>query len=194
MEEINKTYWDKLYKSGKTGWDIGYVSTPLRDYFDQLSDTSIKILVPGAGKGYEVEYLFNTGFKNVYYLDYSEEAIDIFQKRCPEFPIENILTEDFFDHDSHYDLIIELTFFTSIIPENREALAKKMYTLLKPGGKYIGVFFNDIFGYDHPPFGAIKENYIELMKDLFNIKTLDIAYNSIKPRKGRELFFIFEKV
>jgi len=39
----------------------------------------------------------------------------------------------------------------------------------------------------------MKETYLELIKDKFKVKTFEIAYNSIKPRAGRELFFIFVK-
>ena len=39
----------------------------------------------------------------------------------------------------------------------------------------------------------MKETYLELIKDKFSVKTFEVAYNSIKPRAERELFFIFEK-
>jgi hypothetical protein len=65
--------------------------------------------------------------------------------------------------------------------------------LLNPGGKYVGLFLNHDFGNESPPFGAFKENYLELIKDLFDVQLFEPAYNSIKPRAGRELFFIFKK-
>lgn len=190
---INKKYWKSLYDAKTLGWDIGYISTPLKEYFDQLKDRDIKILIPGAGNGYEVAYLNNKGYKNVFYLDYLPEAINSFKKLHPDFPKKRILNEDFFKHRGNYDLIIELAFFTSIIPERREELAKKMYDLLNLGGKYVGLFFNHEFKLNHPPYGAIKETYLELIKDLFEVKTFEPAYNSIKARKDRELFFIFKK-
>ena len=74
---INKAYWERIYESGHIGWDIGYISTPLKEYFDQLTDKNIKILVPGAGTGYEADYLYKNGFKNVFYLDYSNQFNNI---------------------------------------------------------------------------------------------------------------------
>ncbi|NPA44566.1 MAG: methyltransferase [Chlorobi bacterium] len=191
---INKEYWENLYKNKTLGWDIGYVSPPLKAYFDQLKNKEIKILIPGAGNGYEANYLINKGFLNTYYLDYSENAIKSFTENFPNFPKENIIKEDFFKHNKKYDLIIELAFFTSIEPENREELAKKMYNLLNQKGKYVGLFFNHEFKLNKPPFGAMKETYLELIKDLFSVKIMEISYNSIKPREDRELFFIFEKL
>jgi len=192
--KINKEYWENLYKNKTLGWDIGNISPPLKEYFNQLTNKDIKILVPGAGNGYEASCLIDKGFTNTYYLDYSEGAINNFKKLNPNFPKENIIKEDFFKHSEKYDLIIELAFFTSIEPENRDTLAKKMHNLLNIGGKYVGLFFNHEFKLNKPPYGAMKETYLELIKDLFAIKTMEIAYNSIKPRKGRELFFIFEKI
>jgi SAM-dependent methyltransferase len=193
MINLNRSYWDRLYDTGQTGWDIGYVNTPLKVYFDQLSDKSIRVLVPGAGKGYEVDYLFKNGFKNVFWSDFSASAAKYFKNLSPDFPEDQILLKNFFELDETFDLIVESAFFTSVEPEQREQLAHKMFRLLKPGGKYVGLFFNHEFGFDHPPYGAVKETYIELVKELFTIKTLEPAYNSIKARAGRELFFIFEK-
>jgi len=191
--KIDKDYWEKLYEANTLGWDIGYISPPLKEYFNQLTNKSIKILIPGAGNGYEVNYLIEKGFKNTYYLDYSEGAINNFKEKFPKFPKENIIKEDFFKHNKKYDLIIELAFFTSIEPEYRNELAKKMYNLLNIKGKYVGLFFNHEFKLNKPPYGAMKETYLELMENLFKVKTLELANNSIKPRDGRELFFIFEK-
>jgi len=191
--KINKEYWNNLYKNKTLGWDIGYISPPLKKYFDQLKNKNLKILIPGGGSGYEAEYLYKKGFINTFYLDYSEPAISNFKKMYPDFPENQIINQDFFKHYEKYDLIIELAFFTSVEPELREELANKMYELLISGGKYVGLFFNHEFKLNKPPYGAIKETYLELMKNLFNIKTFEPAYNSIKPRAGNELFFIFEK-
>jgi len=68
-----------------------------------------------------------------------------------------------------------------------------MYDLLKPKGKLIGLLFNDTLNNDKPPFGGFKDDYVKLFSPKFNILTMDIAYNSVKPRAGRELFVVFEK-
>jgi thiopurine S-methyltransferase len=194
MMNINKSYWNKLYINNALGWDIGYASPPIKQYIDQLIDKNLKILIPGGGNGYEADYILKKGFKNIRYLDYSESAVSSFKKKFPEFPAEQIFCEDFFEHQNHYDLIIELAFFTSIIPEQRGLLAQKIFDLLNIGGKYVGLFFNHEFKLNEPPFGAIKETYLELLIDKFSVKTFGTSYNSIKPRAGRELFFIFQKL
>lgn len=67
-----------------------------------------------------------------------------------------------------------------------------MSELLKPGGKLIGLLFDRIFE-GGPPFGGDKEEYEQLLKTQFTIKTLEPCYNSIQPRAGTELFMIVEK-
>ncbi|MDH5647012.1 MAG: TPMT family class I SAM-dependent methyltransferase, partial [Candidatus Heimdallarchaeota archaeon] len=63
--EISPANWNKRYADKQTGWDIGSISTPLKQYFDQLTDTSLRLLIPGAGNSYEAEYLYSKGFQNV---------------------------------------------------------------------------------------------------------------------------------
>ncbi len=193
MEIFSPEYWDRQYQEGKTGWDIGYVSPPIKEYIDQLTDKSLNILVPGAGSAWEVEYLFNNDFKNTFLLDFSAESIRRFRERYPDFPEDHILFEDFFEHTGQYDRIIEQTFITSFPPQHRRAFARKVYELLKPGGKFAGLMFNHEFPFDGPPFGGTKKEYVHLFKEGFVIETMEIAYNSIKPRKGRELFMVLRK-
>jgi len=192
-QEYNKEYWQKRYQEGKIGWDIGYITTPIKEYFDQLTNHSINILVPGAGNGHEVEYLFKNNFKNTFLLDFATHSVSSFRKRLPDFPEKQIIIEDFFKHSSKYDLIVELAFFSSLNPKQREDYASKMFDLLKPGGKLIGLLFNHEFDNPFPPFGGTIDKYQKLFEKKFTINKMELAYNSIKPRVGRELFFILEK-
>ncbi len=193
MKKYPPEYWNTAYKEGKTGWDIGYVSTPLKEYFDQLTDKSITILVPGAGNGWEVEYLFKTGFVNTFLLDFSEEAISSFKQRFPDFPENQIIHNDFFKHTGAYDLIVEQTFFSSLPRSFRNAYAEKVFELLKPNGKLVGLLFNHEFPFDNPPFGGSPEEYENLFKPWFEFIQFDTAHNSIKPRSGREHFLLLRK-
>ena len=68
MKKLNKEFWEHRYEQGDIGWDIGYISTPLKEYIDQLKDKELKILVPGAGNAYELIYLVENGFSNVFVI------------------------------------------------------------------------------------------------------------------------------
>lgn len=188
---MDKKFWNNRYLKNKTGWDIGHPSPPIKEYIDQLSDKNTRILIPGCGNAYEAEYLFNKGFENVFLLDIAPLALQHFANRVQQFPKKNLIESDFFQHEGNYDLILEQTFFCAIEPTLRNDYVQNMHKLLKPKGKLVGLLFAEEFGNDHPPFGGTKEEYEQRFKRLFNIKKIEIAYNSIEQRKGRELFIHF---
>ena len=185
-------YWSTRYEENRTGWDIGYPSTPLKDYIDQLTDKTISILIPGAGNAYEATYLFEQGFKNVFIMDISKIPLENFQNQNPSFPKERLLHEDFFEHKGQYDLILEQTFFCSFPPteENRIGYVKKMKALLKPKGKLVGLWFDIPLTGDmvKRPFGGTKALYLEYFEPHFSQVKFEKAYNSIPAREGNELF------
>ena len=194
MMKLNKAFWDNKYINEKLGWDIGYISTPLKSYIDQLADKNLKILIPGAGNGYEVEYLFNRGFANIHVVDIAQQPLDNLKHRIPHFPEDQLIHLDFFElQESNFDLILEQTFFCALDPSLRESYAIKMNNLLREKGKLAGLLFDFPLAEKGPPFGGDINEYKKLFFEHFKIKTLERAYNSIKPRNGNELFFIFEK-
>jgi len=190
-------YWTQRYAENRTGWDIGHVSTPIKEYFDQILDKNIKILIPGAGNAYEAEYLFTKGFRNIFVLDISQTPLDAFAQRVPDFPESQLLLDDFFSVTGSYDLILEQTFFCSFIPttKNRTAYVKQMASLLKPQGKLVGLWFDFPLTKDMEkrPFGGNKALYLSYLQTYFNTKTFEKCFNSIPPRQGNELFGIFIK-
>ena len=92
-----------------------------------------------------------------------------------------------------FDLIIEQTFFCAIDPRLRSSYAKKASEILNLKGKVAGLLFDAILNTTHPPFGGSKTEYLGYFKPYFDIKVMKEAYNSIKPRAGRELFFVIKK-
>lgn len=193
MEKLDANYWTERYLKDDTGWDAKKITTPLKEYVDQLSDNGISILIPGAGNAHELDYLLEKGFKNVYVIDLSEEPLKNIQNRFPDLPASHLIHGDFFEHKGQYDLIIEQTFFCAINPQLRANHAKHMSELLKPKGKLVGVLFNDVLNTDKPPFGGNKQEYIPYFEPYFEFKTFEPCYNSIEPRAGRELFINFVK-
>jgi SAM-dependent methyltransferase len=187
MNEIQE-FWNNRYKENSTGWDLGQVSPPIKEYFDQVFDKNLKIIIPGCGNAHEAEYLHNKGFKNVFLVDIAPLALENFSKRVPDFPKDHLINADFFKHYGQYDIMVEQTFFCAINPTLRKDYAEHAAKILKPGGKLIGLLFDDELTANHPPYGGCKEEYLTYFKPYFEIKTMETAYNSIKPRANRELF------
>lgn len=187
-------YWEVRYAKQEMGWDIGYPSTPLKTYIDQLTNRKLSILIPGAGNAYEAAYLWEQGFENVTVLDIAQAPLDALGKRLPDFPKEQLVNGDFFKHEGQYDLILEQTFFCSFHPseENRLAYFYQMRELLKPGGKLVGLLFNMPIDPERgrPPYGGDIATYHRYFSTDFDLKTMETAHNSIPERAGSELFFI----
>ena len=192
-ESESKSFWVERYAKGETGWDIGSVSEPLKAYIDQITNKELAILVPGAGNAYEAEYLWQSGFRNLVVIDIAEAPLELFSKRVPDFPKQNLICTDFFEHRGKYDLIIEQTFFCAISPDDRLKYAQKCHELLKKKGKLVGLLFDFPLTEAGPPYGGDFASYKIIFADYFDFRSFAPCYNSIKPRLGRELFFIFEK-
>ena len=191
---LNSNYWQTRYENAETGWDLGTVSPPLQAYADQLSGQNLKILIPGAGNAYEAEYFHRKGFAQVYVADFAGAPLNALKQRVPDFPADHLLHQNFFEINDKFDLILEQTFFCAIDPAFRPAYAKKCFELLNPGGKLVGLLFNTVFENPGPPFGGSAEEYRTYFEPYFHFRTFETATNSVKPREGRELFMILEKI
>lgn len=193
MKKLNATYWEENYKNNQTGWDVGGPTQPFVKYFQSLKNKDIRIFIPGCGHAYEAELLFNLGFFNITLLDFSPTARKHFLNRVPNFPKTQYLLGDVFTHQGKYDLILEQTFFCALNPDLRVNYAHKMYSLLAPHGKLVGVLFDHPLSENGPPFGGSITEYQELFKPLFTIKKMERCINSIKPRQNREVFINLER-
>lgn len=196
MPTLNGIYWENRYQQGDTGWDMGSASTPLINYCLQIENKNLKVLIPGCGNAHEAIALANMGFTQIILLDLAPSPLNRFKESYPqliESGVVNLVCEDFFEHQGQYDLILEQTFFCAIHPAERDQYAKTMHQLLKPQGKLAGLLFNFQLTEDGPPFGGNTEGYIGHFSPYFQIHTLEPCHNSIKPREGRELFFILQK-
>jgi SAM-dependent methyltransferase len=194
MEEkfLPSEFWDDLYRREETRWDIGYVSTPIKEYTDQLTNKDLRILIPGAGSSYEAVYLAENGFTDISVVDISILLTDRLRKTISlSYPLIKIITGDFFLLEGKYDVIIEQTFFCTLHPSLRKQYIRKVKELLAGNGKLAGVLFNREFD-NNPPFGGGMEEYRQLFSSALRIKVLEDCINSIPARAGTELFFIVE--
>ena len=190
---FNASFWSEKYNSNQTGWDMGQVSPPIKAYIEQLDTKDLSILIPGAGNAYEAAYLFEKGFTDVTVLDLVKEPLENFKKRVPEFPKNHLIQEDFFEHQGQYDLILEQTFFCALDPSLRMDYINKMNSLLKDGGKLVGLLFDFRLTDEGPPFGGDADAYSLAFQKSFHLRTMSPCYNSIKQRLGNELFINFVK-
>ncbi len=191
MEHLSESYWTNRYTEKLIVWDIGYPSTPIVCYIDQLENKEINILIPGAGNAYEAIYLFEKGFKNITVCDLSIEPL----KKFKNHEVIKTIHGNFFDIEekNQYDLVIEQTFFCAIDPDFRQQYVDKMSKIIKSGGKLVGLLFASQFIKSGPPYGGDMYEYVKLFENQFKINTIDISNNSIISRDKNELFIIMQK-
>jgi len=194
MIDLGEEYWTKRYADKKTGWDARQVTTPIKEYIDQLKDKSIKILIPGCGSGHEVKYLHDSGFYNVFVVDISQTPLMEVKSRCRRYRDDQFIHGNFFNLEGKYDLILEQTFFCALHPSLRGNYIDKMNELLSENGKLVGVLFNIPLHQDEPPFGGHKTDYEGYFIPKMEVLILEECYNSIPPRSGSELFLMARKI
>jgi methyl halide transferase len=188
---LDKNYWDERYRTGQTGWDIGYVSPALKAFFDTLNDRHQRILIPGGGNSYEAVYLLEQGFKDVTVVDISEVVCEQLTEKHAAKDLK-VVCSDFFEHQQQYDLIVEQTFFCALHPSLRERYVAKMGELLLTNGQLMGLLFNRRFE-GGPPFGGSVEEYQTLFQKAGFQVAFDLHPQSIPPRQGSELFFVAKR-
>jgi SAM-dependent methyltransferase len=185
-QELDKEFWNTRYVNNQTGWDLGEVSPPLKTYIDQITNKNKRILIPGSGNAYELDYLLKKGFTNLTIIDIAPKLVENLKERHCDSNAK-IIQGNFFELNETYDLILEQTFFCAIEPSFRKKYVQKTHDLLSKGGKLCGVLFDRNFE-GGPPFGGNKRTYQELFKDLFTINKLEECYNSHPARQGNEVW------
>lgn len=190
----DKNFWEDRYRQKHTGWDAGEITTPLKEYLQQVKDRSISVLIPGCGNAPEAEWLIANGFTNVTLVEISELVVNELREKFSSIPTTDlkIFNHDFFALQGKYDLILEQTFLCALPPHCRIDYANKICELLNDHGKLVGVLFDRTFE-GGPPFSGSIQEYNDLFKEKFEIIKLERCYNSIPPRKGTEAFVILRK-
>ena len=194
---LDAAYWSGRYADGRDAWDLGGPAPPLQAYFEQLDPVAQpRILIPGAGRAYEAEYLHRHGFGQVFVADLAAAPLAALAQRVTNFPAAHLLQANFFDLPGNppYDLIVEQTFFCALHPSLRPAYARQCAQLLRPGGTLAGLLFETDFGpSNEPPFGGTRAEYRTYFAPYFNFQHFETAHNSVGPRQGRELFICLKK-
>ena len=192
-EVLNAQYWETQYQNKSIGWDLGGISPALKIYIDNFKNKNSAFLIPGCGNTYEAEYLIEQGFTNITVIDIAPTLVLNLREKFNSNSNIAIILGDFFEHQGHYDIIIEQTFFCALEPALRQDYARKMNELLTTDGILFGLLFNRQFDMG-PPFGGSQEEYRSIFQNEFNILQLELCLNSAAPRANTELFIELKKV
>lgn len=190
-------FWQSIYQAGTTHWDLGGY-TPV---FCNLAESGVytpgKMIVLGAGRGYDARLFARHGF-TVTAVDFASEAVRDMQMMAePDAPVAAIRA-DIFKLPSFFkgafDYVLEYVTYCAIDPSRRADYADVVADLLAPGGRFIGLIFPIEERPGGPPFGVSAD---ELIDDLIarGLTLLKRAFHeeSIKPRQGREELVVLQR-
>jgi SAM-dependent methyltransferase len=146
--------WNDAYEVGELPWDKGAASPPLLEFLAS-HPVAGSVLVPGCGTGHDVRALAAQG-ASVVGLDIAPGAV----RRAESFPVagmERYEVGDFLNlerpHHVAYDWVVEHTCLCALDLEQRAAYAASVECALKPGGRYLAIFYREVSDYtgDEPP-------------------------------------------
>jgi SAM-dependent methyltransferase len=102
---------------------------------------------------------------------------------------------DLFELKGEFDAVVEHTCLCALPPEWREKYREAVASLLKPGGKLIGVFFINPEmdpGETGPPFGISEVELKALMAPRFELVESYVPASAYPGREGREMVGVFK--
>lgn len=180
--------WNHRYLANDTPWDIGYASPAIVSFFEkQHISRSSRILIPGCGFGHEAEALLQHGYSDITLIEMAEIPIHHLEQEFGGNLNVRIIKDNFFEHRSGYDFIIEQTFFCALPPAMRTTYASHMQHSLKPDGLLVGLLFDRTFE-GGPPYGGSDAEYRTLFAEYLLIEKMEVCRNSVGPRQGSELW------
>jgi protein-L-isoaspartate O-methyltransferase len=132
--------WEARYREGCTGWQRDAVSPALTAWLADGTLTPCRILVPGAGRSHEPQYLARLGFA-VTTLDIAPTAV-AYQRAALAGTNGIVLEGDVFAFapDQPFDAIYEQTCLCALPPERRADYAAQLAAWLRPGGMLAALF------------------------------------------------------
>ena len=196
-------FWQTAYQNGATAWDLGGptpVFCRLAENGQITSEHALppgKMIVPGAGRGYDARLFARHGF-TVTAVDFASDAIrEMHLLAEPDAPVA-IVKADWFDlppfFEGNFDYVLEYVAYCAINPARRTDYAEVVNWLLKPGGLFIGLMFPISNHRGGPPFGVSPKEIIQsLTIQGFTLMHREYPVDSIKPRAKREELIILQK-
>lgn len=145
--------------------------------------------MPGCGTGHDVRLLASHGSK-VIGLDLSETALAMARSQ-PSVAGERYEQGDLFglpeEWTGRFDWVVEHTCFCAIPTARRGDYVTAVSRVLKPGGRYLAVFFLDPGVDQGPPHGATRDEIAGLFDPHFVLEREWRPGKTFPEREGGEI-------
>lgn len=194
--------WEHLYRHGGDGWEMGRPTPPLERYLTaQPLLAGQRALVVGCGRGHEAIVLGQASAPGaqVVGIDIAPSAVQLATAQAEalglsqsvQFRLEDLFTWTRQDPSQvgAFDLVVEHNCFCAIEPSQREAYVEAVRTLLRPGGRLVGLFYpHDYPG--GPPYGSTVQEIHARLSPFFAITHEEVPTDSVLTRAGLELLLV----
>lgn len=161
--------WSSRYREGNTKWDLG--RSPLRLLeFIRTQPEKQSVLIPGCGRGYEIEDFQRLGH-SVTAIDISSEAIRAAREQIGDIA-DSIICEDFFAFDlpvGYFDICYERTFLCAIPASLRAMYGRRVSSLLRGNGILAGIFHYGTPEDCDPPYPMTRDDKKEILEEHFSL-------------------------
>ncbi len=191
----NSRFWNDLYKTAATGWELNRESVVLPQVLPQLKLNRCRVLVLGCGSGHDAAYFAKQGHV-VTAVDFSAEATQRARQNYSSLDNLSIVQADAFqphaEWNERFDIVFEHTFYCAISPEKRNALVQIWNRALTPQGHLLGVFFA-MEKRTGPPFGGSEAEISKRLSKYFVPLYWTRWRNSLPARQAQELLVYARK-
>lgn len=155
-------FWDTLYATSDTGWDLGAPSPVLRAALDLgLLGPPGHVLVPGAGNGHDALLLARQGH-TVTAVDFASSPVAHLRDAAARenLPVTALQQDVFTLADgpaARFDAAFEYTCFVAIDPARRDDYVRMLTHVVRPGGRLLFLAFPIGRTAPGPPHGLTLE-------------------------------------
>jgi SAM-dependent methyltransferase len=211
-------FWDQRFDQEFTPWDRGGVPAqlsawlktgkpvsdplgltlacggrvPVSDPAGQTPGHRFSALIPGCGSGYELQAFCEAGW-NATAIDFSPSAVVAAQQALGPWR-QHVVEADFFAYSPGQlvDLIYERAFLCAMPRDMWPRVVQRWAHLLPEGGLLLGYFFFDS-NPKGPPFGADREQLVQLMSAHFELEQDEAVEDSIPVFQGKERWMAWRR-
>ncbi len=180
-----------LIENYKKRWGIN--ATVPENFFNSMSenDKSCSVLEIGCSSGYNLNFLYDQGFKNLFGIDRDSNAIELAISDYPEIKFSNIdvVSENLYDiFNKKFDIIFCKSTLQHIIPEKIDEVLDKINSSINEKGKlYLyETGFEDGNWYNN---GESEHEGINLGSGVYSHKWMDILKRKFKSVENIEQNF-----
>lgn len=197
-------YWEQRYAAGDTPWNKGRAHPELVRWLAAHRERvrGAAVAVPGCGFGWDALAWLQAGASPVG-IEVSGLAVEAVRRLHHGLAIEQ---GSVFEPAAHlrgrFDWVFEHTCLCALSPEDRPLYARGVWELLKPGGRFMAIFYRNPDHPEGPPFGITEEEIRELFCGgpdgvqcaAFRLLERWQPVETFEGREGREEVWMFSKL